>query len=39
MITWCSPGPDQTGVYYGGYFKLSSRDILTAFVVTQSFMD
>ena len=39
MITWCSPGPDQTGVYYGGFFKLSSRTILTAVNVTHSFTD
>lgn len=39
IITWCSPGPDQTGAYYGGSFKLSSGDIITAFVVTQSSVD
>lgn len=38
-IAWCSPGPDQTGVYYGGSFKLISRDIHPAFVVTHSSME
>ncbi|MET4050508.1 hypothetical protein ABIB34_004172 [Rhodococcus sp. UYP5] len=38
-IAWCGRGPDQLGVYYGGSFKLSSREILTAFLVTRSSMD
>lgn len=39
MIAWCSPRPDQAGVYYGDSLPLSNRDILTAFIVTQSSMD